>query len=185
MLLIKSGLFLAGTAFLVYISRGSLKQPRSHGFYRFFAWEAILILALFRIEVWFNQILAWYQIISWCLLIIASYLVLHGLWLLRQFGRRDPGSRQEAALFEFEKTSRLVMIGAYRYIRHPLYSSLLFLAWGIFFKYPDWIGGAAAVIASMCLFATAIQEESENCQFFGEEYQVYKQKTKMFIPFLF
>ena len=35
--------------------------------------------------------------------------------------------RENAALLELEKTSRLVTVGLYRYIRHPLYSSLLFL----------------------------------------------------------
>jgi hypothetical protein len=31
---------------LGYISRGSLRTPRSHGFYRFFAWECIVALFL-------------------------------------------------------------------------------------------------------------------------------------------
>lgn len=182
-MLIKLGVFLAGTAFLVYISRGSLRRPQSHGFYRFFAWEAILILALLKLGVWFDHALAWYQLISWAFLIIASFLVLHGLWLLRQIGSRDSG-REDASLFEFEKTGRLVTIGAYRYIRHPLYSSLLFLAWGIFFKFPDWVGGVVAIIASLCLFATALKEERENSRFFGDEYREYQRKTRMFIPYL-
>jgi hypothetical protein len=29
---------------LIYISRGSLRAPHSHGFYRFFAWEFIVAL---------------------------------------------------------------------------------------------------------------------------------------------
>ena len=32
------------TLLLIYISRASLHSPRSHGFYRFFAWEFILAL---------------------------------------------------------------------------------------------------------------------------------------------
>jgi protein-S-isoprenylcysteine O-methyltransferase Ste14 len=47
-----------------------------------------------------------------------------------------------------EKTTILVTTGAYRYIRHPLYSSLLFLAWGIFFKAPSWPGGLLALAAT-------------------------------------
>jgi len=176
-------LFLLGTAGLIFISRGSLRQPQSHGFYRFFAWEFIWVLALLRVGVWFFDPLAWYQLISWCLLLVAAYLVVHSVWLLRQTGQRD-AERKDPALFEFEKTGRLVTTGAYRYIRHPLYSSLLFLAWGIFFKSPDWLGGLFALAASLCLVATAVIEEAEDIRFFGEEYRAYIRKTKMFIPFV-
>ena len=85
----------------------------------------------------------------------------------------------------FEKTTALVTVGIYRYIRHPLYSSLLFLAWGIFFKDPSWPGGLLAVVATLFLVATARVEEAENVRFFGEEYKEYMKQTKMFIPFLF
>jgi pimeloyl-ACP methyl ester carboxylesterase len=37
--------FIAGSA-VVYVSRASLLAPRSHGFYRFFAWEMILALPI-------------------------------------------------------------------------------------------------------------------------------------------
>ena len=36
--------FIAGTAVLAYFSRASFRVPKSHGFYRFFAWELILVL---------------------------------------------------------------------------------------------------------------------------------------------
>ena len=32
---------------LMYLSRAALRSPRSHGFYRLFAWEAMLGLFLF------------------------------------------------------------------------------------------------------------------------------------------
>ena len=37
-------LFAITSAALGFVSRASLKAPRSHGFYRFFAWECILAL---------------------------------------------------------------------------------------------------------------------------------------------
>jgi protein-S-isoprenylcysteine O-methyltransferase Ste14 len=85
----------------------------------------------------------------------------------------------------FEKTTTLVTTGVYCYIRHPLYSSLLFLAWGIFFKTPSWLGGLLALTATLCLAATARVEEAENLRFFGDAYRKYMKQTKMFIPFLF
>ena len=48
------------------------RQPRSHGFYRFFAWEAILGLFLLNVDFWFRDPFAWYQIIAWTLLFASS-----------------------------------------------------------------------------------------------------------------
>ncbi len=84
-----------------------------------------------------------------------------------------------------EKTTELVTTGAYRYTRHPIYSSLLFLAWGVFFKRPSWVGGLLASSATLFLLATAKAEESENLGYFGPAYSEYMKRTKMFIPFLF
>jgi len=45
--------FAVVTIGLIYISRASLNKPRSHGFYRFFAWEAIIVSFLLNVEYWF------------------------------------------------------------------------------------------------------------------------------------
>jgi protein-S-isoprenylcysteine O-methyltransferase Ste14 len=177
-------LFLLITAILASISRASLTKPRSHGFPRFFAWELILALCLLRVEAWFRDPFSWHQLLSWLLLLISLFLVIHGVWLLRQVGRQD-ARRDDSPMLAFEKTSRLVTLGAYRYIRHPLYSSLLFLTWGIFFKSPDWLGGILSVLSTLALVATARAEEAEDMRFFEEEYREYMKRTRMFIPFVF
>jgi hypothetical protein len=46
--------FFIGSAGLIYISRASLRVPRSHGFHRFFAWECILALFLLNVDAWFQ-----------------------------------------------------------------------------------------------------------------------------------
>ena len=182
--LIKSAIFLLATAGLGYVSRASLRKPRSHGFYRFFAWEAILALALVNIEVWFRDPLSWHQIISWVSLVISGFLVIHGVQLLRTIGKQS-SQRDDSPMLAFEKTTALVTTGAYRYIRHPLYSSLLFLAWGLFFKSPSWPGGGLALAATLFLVATARAEEAEDVRFFGPAYEEYIKQTRMFIPYLF
>jgi protein-S-isoprenylcysteine O-methyltransferase Ste14 len=118
------------------------------------------------------------------LLLIAAGLVIYGTALLRQRGqaRHD---RDDPALFGFEQTTSLVVEGIYRYIRHPLYSSLFFLGWGIFFKDLTWLGAGLAVAATAFLVMTAKHEEGENLRFFGAAYQTYIARTKMFIPFVF
>ena len=88
-------------------------------------------------------------------------------------------------LLAFEKTSQLVKSGIYRYIRHPLYSSLLLLAWGIFFKSISWPAGLLALAATAFLFLTARADEAECLHFFGPDYKEYMQHTRRFIPFIF
>jgi protein-S-isoprenylcysteine O-methyltransferase Ste14 len=178
-------LFLVASAGIVYVSRVSLCTPRSHGFYRFFAWEFILILILLNLEKWFHNPFSMHQIISWFTLFVSLFLVVHGVYLLRMIGKPDDRRSEDGATIGFEKTTTLVMVGAYKYIRHPLYSSLLFLAWGVFFKDPSWLGGILALAATIFLVVTAKVEEAEDIRFFGPAYQIYRKQTKMFIPFLF
>lgn len=182
--LLKLIVLLLVTGALLYISRASLRSRGSHGFYRFFAWEAILILTLLNLEHWFEEPFSVPQLVSWVCLAVSIFLVIHGIWLLRLVGRPD-GLRKDAALIGWEKTTTLVTLGVYRYIRHPLYSSLLFLAWGVFFKSPSWPGGCLAVTATVFLTLTARVEETENIGYFGTNYAEYMRRTKRFVPFLF
>jgi protein-S-isoprenylcysteine O-methyltransferase Ste14 len=108
------------SVWLLYFSRKSLRVPGSHGFYRFFAWEAILALILINRRAWFSDPLAVLQIVSWLLLFASLIMVGQGFTKLRRTGQ--PGSkRQDGTLLDFEKTSTLVTSGIYRHIRHPLY----------------------------------------------------------------
>jgi protein-S-isoprenylcysteine O-methyltransferase Ste14 len=176
-------MFMSGSAALVYISRASLTRPRSHGFYRFFAWECMLALLLLNYRSWFSDPLSTYHIISWVLLIVSIPLVIPGVRALVHRGNPDEEHRTEP-LLGFEKTTVLVTDGIYGYIRHPLYSSLLFLNWGIFFKDPSLLGLALAVTASLFLILTARAEEKEDIGYFGEAYREYMTRSKMFVPFI-
>jgi len=177
--------FVVLSAGLIYISRASLRTPRSHGFYRFFVWEFILALVLLNLPVWFVAPFAWYQLLSWMLLLVCIVPLVFGIHSLRSQGKPDAQRQTEPQLLAFEKTSRLVTTGIYRYIRHPLYSSLLLLTWGVFFKAPGVPGGVLALAATVCLVATARADEAECLGFFGPAYYTYMQKTKRFVPFVF
>lgn len=184
MLTIRIAIALIGSVALVALSWRPLRSQQAHGFFRFFAWEAILLLFALNLIYWIVQPFAWWQIIAWTLLIFSLALLIPALRLLKRAGQQD-STREGESLYEFEKTSKLVTVGLYGYIRHPLYSSLLFLAWGIFFKHPDWIAGALALVATAFLWLTARREEAENLDYFGPEYAAYMRRTRMFIPFLF
>jgi len=172
-----------GTMFLVAVSRHSLAHPRSHGFSRFFAFEAILCLVVLNLPHWFERPLAPKQIASWTLLTAALFLAIHGFHLLRVLGRPSappPGS----PTYRFENTATLVTIGAYRYIRHPMYSSLLLLAWGAGFKDLSVPAVVLGLVATMFLLRTAKTEEEENITRFGDGYREYMRRTRLFVPFV-
>ncbi len=173
--MIETIIFILGTVLIVWISIPSLRQPGSHGFYRFFAWEIILGMFVINLLGWFANPTAWYQIISWILLIVCLIPIIYGVILLRTVGKPTD---------ELEATTHLVTKGIYQFIRHPLYASLLYLAWGIFFKSPSLLDGCMAVVATAFLFATARADEAECLIKFGGEYAGYMKKTKMFIPFV-
>lgn len=183
--MIKFILFALVSACLMYVSRASLRAPGSHGFPRFFAWETILVLFLWNLKSWVRNPLAWYQLISWFLLIACCVPLILGVRSLMVQGKPSEKRETEPQLLGFEKTTALVTTGIYRTIRHPLYSSLLFLAWGIFFKIPSLPGAALALLATAFLIATARADEAECIQFFGPGYEEYRKHTKMFVPFLF
>ena len=184
MVMFQVAIFVLASAGLIYVSRAALGLPHAHGFWRRWAWEAIVALVVLNAPVWFRAPLAWHQLLSWTLLILALVPLALGVRQLKHALRADQ-ERPEAALLGFEKTAELVTTGIYRYIRHPMYSSLLLLAWGVFWKAPSWSGAALVAVATGCLLATARAEERENLRFFGPAYAAYMQRTKRFIPFLF
>jgi protein-S-isoprenylcysteine O-methyltransferase Ste14 len=168
-------IFVIGSVGIVWISIPSLRQPGSHGFYRFFAWEIIFGLFMINLRSWFVNPFAWNQILSWILLVVCLIPIASGIFLLRTVGKPTD---------QLEATTLLVTKGIYQSIRHPLYASLIYLAWGIFFKSPSLLGICLASVSTGFLYATARADESECLVKFGGEYAEYMKKTKMFIPFV-
>lgn len=178
-------LFVVGAIGIAAISWKSLLKPGSHGFYRFFAWEAILGLFLVNVKFWFYKPLAWNQLIAWFLLIVCLVPLVLGVHSLRMRGKPAQEREGDPSLLAFEKTTQLVSTGIYRYIRHPLYSSLFLLTWGIFFKSISWPAVILAGVSTLFLVLTAKADETECVQFFGSQYTEYMKHTKMFVPFVF
>ena len=174
--------FAIGSIPIVWLSRWSLLHPKSHGFSRFFAFEAILALIVLNAPHWFRHALDAQQILSWLLLFVSVAMVVWGVVLLRRFGQSRP-TTDEAPVFEWENTENLVTTGIYRYIRHPMYSSRLFLTWGALLKSVSVTTLVLAGVATLAVAATAKAEEAENVDQFGQEYLDYMKRTRRFVPF--
>lgn len=86
--------------------------------------------------------------------------------------------------YQVKEKQKLVTTGIYQYIRHPIYTGILFF-----------LTGAELVVSSYLwilfvgLFLGAYvqgkKEEKLLESYFGDAYRQYKKKTKMLIPFLF
>jgi protein-S-isoprenylcysteine O-methyltransferase Ste14 len=152
-------IFIAGTVFFIWLTWwASLKDKRFHGVYRFFSFESILALVLLNARFWFAHPFQPLQIISWICLAGSLLLAIQG---------------------------KLVAVGVYRYIRHPMNASLILLGLGAFLKN---ISSGTIVLALVNIFAlylTAKTDEKEMRGRFGDEYAAYVKKTRKFIPFIF
>ena len=175
--------FILGTIFIVLISKKSLHSIKHHGFYRFFVFEFTLVLVLLNIPHWFDYPLTLQQIVSWTLLFISILLIVQSSYFFKKYGgsqrRKDSTSN-----FEFENTVSLIQERIFKYIRHPMYGSLLFLALGAMLKNISVITVSLTVVIIIFIVFTAKIEEKENINFFGSDYEDYMKRTKMFVPFI-
>ncbi len=102
---------------------------------------------------------------------------------MKRIGKAD-SNRKDDSLYNFEKTTKLIQTGIFKYVRHPLYGSLIFLTWGIFLKKLDLLLFIFSLISTIFLILTAVIEEKEDIKYFGNGYLEYMKRTKMFVPFL-
>jgi len=168
---------------VVLVSWRTLFKPQSHGFYRFFSWECIIWLLVSNYKSWFDDPFGVRQIFSWILLFLSAYLVIAAVIMLKRKGK-PLKSRNDEALYSFEKTSELIETGIFKYIRHPMYASLIGLSWGIFLKNPTIVLFIVAFSSTIFLYLTALTDEKECLDFFGDRYRDYMKRTKRFVPFV-
>ncbi len=168
--------FITGTLVIIFFSWiYSIKHRRFHGIPRFFAFESIYILLLLNIRLWFSNPFSLLQVFSWILLCLSAYAGLAGYLHLKNQGE---------AQNSFENTTKLVTSGIYSYIRHPLYTSLILLGTGIVLKDPVPYKLLLGAVNIAAIWLTALTEEKEMIDRFGNDYRKYMLATKMFVPFI-
>ena len=81
-------------------------------------------------------------------------------------------------------TGKVIKTGVYKYIRHPQYTGVLLISFGIILNW--------ATLTSILMFPVIVwmyvrlskKEEKDMIDEFGEEYVMYMKKTKRFIPYV-
>ena len=112
----------------------------------------------------------------WILLIVASFTA---LWIFRhnQVGNFN-------VVPEIRENAKLIITGPYRFVRHPMYSSLILFMLGVVLYHFNWINVLALSIMIVAVALKALKEE-RLWSHHDTEYLSYKAKTKMIIPFIF
>jgi protein-S-isoprenylcysteine O-methyltransferase Ste14 len=92
--------------------------------------------------------------------------------------RRIPSGKQSG------RTEPLIIMGPYRYIRHPIYSSvfLLLLGWWLLLDY-TFLLLAATLLLLWFKFVVVPFEERELVAIFGDQYENYAKEVPSLIPF--
>ena len=128
--------------------------------------------------------MAWSKIglpesIRWAGVVVGILCVFGIYWLFNSIGSGitpTSGTRKE---------HKLVTIGIYKYIRHPLYTfgSSLFLAFGLMAD--NWFIALLGVLAFIGMAIRTPKEEANLIEKFGDEYREYMKRTGRFLPKIF
>ena len=84
-----------------------------------------------------------------------------------------------------DQSTGLVTTGPYRLVRHPIYLGLALLVMGEAIAFGSWPAlfiALSGIVPTLAWRASA--EEKLLGRIFGERYEVYRQRTKMIIPYL-
>lgn len=101
-------------------------------------------------------------------------------------GRHILGSNwTESYEYQIKKEHRLTINGIYKYVRHPIYGGLIVAVTGAFIVAKTYLFIPILFFQIIIMTYLANREENLLEGYFGRNYTLYKQKTKMFIPFIF
>lgn len=88
-----------------------------------------------------------------------------------------------SAVYKSSPKEKLVTKGMYAYIRHPLYTGIVVSYVGAELVAGSWLW-VSALFIFIPFFYQARREEKFLMEKFGNQYKKYKEKTKMFLPYI-
>jgi protein-S-isoprenylcysteine O-methyltransferase Ste14 len=138
--------------------------------------ECIAVVIMLQSRFWIPSLKPWRVAVSVLCLILANLL---GWSAARSLGRN---LRFDAAI---GAEHHLVRHGAYRVVRHPIYTSFLCILWSIgFMAATPWL---FLVATAVFLTGTEIRVRIEDRLLedrFGESFRAYRSSTPAYLPFI-
>jgi len=116
---------------------------------------------------------------SWLALGILTFGTLFGLWTIRYNRLGNFNIRPE-----LKDGCELITTGPYRYVRHPMYTSVLLITLAMAVGTPIYIEWSSFLLLMLVLALKSVREERLWCEG-SERYKAYMQTSKRFIPFIY
>ena len=85
----------------------------------------------------------------------------------------------------YKEGQTLVTTGPYRYVRHPIYTSMILMFIGTILYYGSLIISVIFVILAINFILRTRKEEEIMIKLFGERYKEYMKRTKRLIPLIY
>jgi protein-S-isoprenylcysteine O-methyltransferase Ste14 len=80
------------------------------------------------------------------------------------------------------KENKIAISGPYRYIRHPIYTSIYILTTGLGLIFFTWLWYMVMIAFIPLWYLECRKEEKEMIKVHGQEYIDYRKRTGMFLP---
>lgn len=90
-----------------------------------------------------------------------------------------------SATLDFKEQHQLVTSGPYKFVRHPIYTGMLFMYAGIALAFVYWTGLLGVLFLFWAFCERIKNEEALLSNHFPKEYKSYKARTKALIPYIF
>lgn len=142
-------------------------------------WVGIILLFFTKEAAINHQFLPHTEAVQW----LGAGICVPGV-LLAIWARRTLADNWSADV-EFKQGHKLVVRGPYRFVRHPIYTSLLVMALGTAIKSGQVVGFVGVGFFLLGFWIKLKQEERVMLRHFPEEYPAYKLRVKALVPFLF
>ncbi len=144
------------------------------------------------VDKYYPQILVAIQFLTMGLMVLFSHGFLHhgiaitifllgltiGLWALMHNTLGNFNIQPK-----LKKDAQLITAGIYAYIRHPMYTSVVTMMFGILISTPRWYEAILFTLLLLTLYLKAKREEKLLIQAFSN-YSDYKKRTRYFVPFV-
>jgi protein-S-isoprenylcysteine O-methyltransferase Ste14 len=116
-------------------------------------------------------------------LAVGTLLMAASLWVFHR-SHADLGRNWSVSL-EIREGHSLVTRGVYRYVRHPMYTSIYLMAVGQAFLISNWLAGPATIMTFTLMFLSRLgREERMMLDRFGPAYEAYRRTTKRLVPWV-
>lgn len=112
---------------------------------------------------------------------LGAVLFIDAMWILYK-SHADLG-RHWIAIVGMRENHKLVTTGIYKYIRHPMYAAHIIWAIAQVMMLHNWIAGYSFIVVIIPFYIYRVKKEEEMLsETFGEEYEIYRNKTGALFP---